>query len=138
VVVNVSHCTHKGPFVAARCGTNGSADGSVAVFCAGCGAFQYPYPWKIEPHERPVPWYGEEIDHRSWWPDGATLTRLSDTSHDWRTVHLVAFEVAKSVAFERKDAGWFIRHGLIPPFWETKIDEETGDILVRKNRPTRT
>lgn len=129
----MKHCTHRGPFVAARAGTNGSANGGIAVFCAGCGAYQYPYPWEIEPYGRPVPWNGTAVPVGAW-PVGATLTRLSDTSHDWRAVHLVAFEAEKKAAEEHMDAGWFIRHGLIPPFWETKLDEETGDILVRKNR----
>jgi hypothetical protein len=99
--------------------------------CMGCGAYQRPYPWTEEPGARPVPWYGEAVDV-SKTPEGGGYALFSEPLTDRREAHRVAFEAERTRATERRDAGWFIRHGLLPAFWEIKTDEQTGDLLYRE------
>jgi len=113
-------CAHAGPYRAVQ-GAREEGPGPCAVLCVGCGALQWPGA---------DAWSGG-LEPDVSFSDGFRLDLLSETSTDRDQAHRIASAGEHATAIARRDGGWFVHRGLVPPWWETKRHEETGDLLYR-------
>lgn len=135
----IAGCTHPGPYRAVQGTLGDSARGDCAVVCCGCGGFQRPAAGRLDREVAEImrshvsvsdPWFGTRMDLTTL-PDGAGMRLLSAPTLDFLDAHRAAQRGATAEAEQRRDAGWFIGLALVPPWLESKRDEDSGDILVR-------
>ena len=129
-------CPHTGPYriVQARAL---DAEGEIVVLCQGCGGFQGP--WSHENRGRlwgggsmlPTdPWRGTEPDLKAY-PENVALLIRSKPLLDHGVAHALAMKLDRMRATLRGNGQWFMQHGEIPPWWESKRHEDSGDLMVR-------